>query len=148
MSKPALDPDAVHPQTDDDASPRPRPGFRSQRAEVVAVELAGLFAGVLRGTVGMLGFFASLLLLPVHTLTPILAGVSVVLAVTGNVSAFRAVTRGTRMRIVPTAFAIVCVVAAATTVLLTVVVGAGAFRARSVAQAPDGPPTIQFESAR
>ena len=81
-------------------APRPRPGFRSQPA-FGAAEKAGLFAGVLRAAVGCAGLFAALLYLPIQNVTPVLAGVSILMMVTGCTSSFRAVRDMRSLKRVP-----------------------------------------------
>jgi hypothetical protein len=106
--------------------------------------MAALFAGVVRAIVGLLGFGASLLMLPIHQATPILAGVSVLLVVTGNVSAWRAIEGSRALRIVFRALVGLSLVTLLAITAATAVWGAGALRPKAP-PADDGPPTVRFE---
>lgn len=113
----------------DDAgiAPRPRPGFRSRREpEVDPYEKARLFAGLTRAVLGCVGFFASLLYLPIHMVTPVLSGVSLLMMVTGSTSVWRAVRGAPQLKVLPRAVALLCAAVALVTVVLTMIVGAGA----------------------
>lgn len=138
---------------EDDLAPRPRPGFRSKREpQVDAYEKARLFAGMLRAALGCVGFFASLLYLPIQMATPILAGVSLLMMVTGSTSVWRAVREAPALKMLPRAVALLCVAVAAVTVVLTLILGAGALgplhgmkQQMRDAQRDDG--SVRFEMA-
>lgn len=149
-------PEAEH--DDDGIAPRPRPGFRSRARAVEAFETASLVAGVVRASLGAAGLVASLLYLPIHTATPILAGVSILMMVTGSTSTWRSVRRApASYRKIPLLVAGGCGLVTAATVLLTLVFGAGTFgpvaEARERAQeearaaAREAPPTVGFQPA-
>jgi hypothetical protein len=143
---PAEDAPLADPAPRADLAPRARPGFKSRPAPSISTtSMAGLFAGVVRAVVGLLGFTAALQLLPVHMATPILAGVSVLLVVTGNVSAWRALDGSRALRLVfRTLVAISMLVLLAVTVA-TATLGAGALRKRPLPPPDEGPPTVRFE---
>jgi hypothetical protein len=123
---PAANDPANDPGTD--IAPRPRPGFRSRPdpAPTDAYEKARLFAGMTRAVLGCVGFFASLLYLPIQMATPILSGVSLLMMVTGSTSVWRAVRDAPQLKMLPRLVAVGCALVAAVTVLLTVTLGAGA----------------------
>jgi hypothetical protein len=142
---------------DGDLAPRPRPGFRSRPA-VDATEKAALFAGVLRACLGAAGLFAAVLYLPIHIATPILAGVSILMMVTGTTSTWRAVRSAPpAYRKIPAVLGAACLLATGVSVVLTLVFGAGAFgpvaaareaaRAQAEQEAREAPPTVRFEPA-
>lgn len=149
---------AAHDGDDAGIAPRPRPGWKSRPASPASIDAfqkASLFAGVLRAALGAAGLFASLLYLPIHTATPILAGVSILMMVTGSTSAWRAVRQAPpAYRKIPLYLAGGCAVATAASVVLTLVFGAGTFgpiaaareEARAEASA-SAPPTVRFEPA-
>lgn len=87
---------------------------------------AQLFAGSVRAVFGCAGFFASLLYFPTQIATPILAGVSILMMVTGTLSVWRALLETADLRIVPRAVAGLCVLATAITLVFTLALGAGA----------------------
>jgi hypothetical protein len=120
--------DAVDAVAADDAgiAPRPRPGFRSRPDPVDPYEKARLFAGMTRAVLGCVGFFASLLYMPIQMVTPVLAGVSMLMMVTGTTSVWRAVREAPQLKMLPRAVALMCTVVAIATVVLTMVLGAGA----------------------
>ncbi len=133
-----------------DLAPAPRPGYRTPRAApggISTTQMAALFAGVLRACLGLLGFFAALLYLPVHQATPILAGVSVLLVVTGNVSVFRAIDGSAGVRRLFKGFAAMSLLVLLASTALVIVLGAGAFRPRPpvTQQQDEGPPTVRFQ---
>src|SRR5687768_602630 len=135
--------------SDDDLAPRPRPGFRTPRAPDAHLDRARLFAGALRALLGTAGFFASLQYLPIQMATPILSGVSLLMIVTGCTSAWRAVAGAPALRRLPLVLVAVCALAVATTLVLTVVLGAGALGPLARWQrehAQDTAPTIRFEA--
>lgn len=146
---------AAHNGDDAGIAPRPRPGWKSRPASIDAFQKASLFAGVLRAALGAAGLFASLLYLPIHTATPILAGVSILMMVTGSTSSWRAVRQAPpAYRKIPLYLAGGCAVATAASVVLTLVFGAGTFgpiaaareQAREDARS-SAPPTVRFEPA-
>jgi hypothetical protein len=89
-------------------------------------DTARLFAGSVRAALGCVGFFASLLYLPTQMATPILAGVSMLMMVTGTLSVWRALLLAPHLRVVPRVVAGLCVLVTAATVALTLALGAGA----------------------
>jgi hypothetical protein len=143
------------PADDAGIAPRPRPGFKSRRVvEESTVDKPALFAGILRATLGAVGVFASLLYLPIQTATPILAGVSILMMVTGTTSTWRA-TRETPspMKRAPLVLAGLCAVVTLASVVLTLVLGAGSLgpvaearRQAAEAARRDAPPTVHFEA--
>lgn len=134
---------------DDDIAPRPRPGFRSRRSDVIpGGEKAHLFAAVLRAAAGCVGLFAALLYLPVQPVTPILAGVSILMMVTGSTSSHRSVRDVPALKRIPLFVIGACGVVTALTIVLTLVLGAGSLGPFAHVQmhpaAPDDG-TIRFE---
>ena len=116
------------PAADDDDSelaPRPRPGFRSSRDRTAGGEKAHLFAAVMRAACGAAGLFAALLYLPIQNVTPVLAGISILMMVTGSTSAHRSVQNAPALQKVPFYVMGACALVTALTLVLTVVVGAG-----------------------
>lgn len=111
------------PPATDEMAPRPRPGFRSQ-ADLY--DKARLFAGGTRAVLGCAGFFASLLYFPIVIATPILAGVSILMMVTGSLSVWRAVLDAPALKAVWRAVAALCLLVTLATVVATLVLGAGA----------------------
>lgn len=108
-------------------APRPRPGFRSRAPpQVDPYEKARLFAGMTRAVLGCVGFFASLLYMPIQMVTPVLAGVSLLMMVTGTTSVWRALREAPALKMLTRAVALMCTMVALVTVVLTVVLGAGA----------------------
>lgn len=76
--------------TDHAPVPRPRPGFESRdEPEVSWQERAALVATAARAVVGVLCLGVSALYLPTGFFTPVLMGVSVMMAVTGSYSAWQ-----------------------------------------------------------
>ena len=121
------DPKVPTPADDAGIAPRPRPGFRSRpQPQVDPYEKARLFAGMTRAALGCVGFFASLLYLPIQMVTPVLAGVSLLMMVTGSTSVWRAVREAPSLKMLPRAVALLCTVVAMVSVILTMVLGAGA----------------------
>ena len=109
-----------------DIAPRPRPGFRSRPDDVIrGGEKAHLFAGVFRAAVGAAGLFAALLYLPIQPVTPVLAGISILMMVTGSTSSWRAVRDVPALRRVPLFVIGACSVVTALTLLSTLLLGAG-----------------------
>jgi hypothetical protein len=149
------------PDADDDAdlAPRPRPGWRSRRDERQrgGAERTHLFAAVLRAGAGVAGLFAALLYLPIQNVTPVLAGVSILMMVTGNTGAWRAVREIPALKRLPLVLTGGCAVATVAVVVLTLVFGAGSFgplrdlkHRQHAAAAPtddDGAATVHFEPA-
>ena len=133
---------------DEDLAPRPRPGWRTRAPQGAAVGAAALFAGVLRAAVGAVGLFAAVLYLPIQPATPILAGVSILMMVTGCASTWRAVAQVPRLRRVAWVLMGGCGSAIALTLVLTWVLGAGALGpfARLKAERAGAPP-ITFQPA-
>ena len=134
-----------------DIAPRPRPGFRSRRDSGDATQKAALFAGVLRAGVGCAGLFAALLYLPILNVTPILAGVSILMMVTGCTSTWRSVRDVPALRKLPYAVMGGCALVIVATLVVTVVLGAGALGpiAKASARAKhlphDDTPTVSFQ---
>lgn len=127
-----------------DLAPRARPGFRSAPAGMDMTQKAAMVAALVRVTVGVIGFGGTLLWLPITMATPVLAGVSVLMMVTGCTS----VSKATRL-VIPK---LAPLVAGATALIalgiigVTAVLGAGAFGpVRNMEPAPAGPPTVTFE---
>ncbi len=137
---------STDPQQDDDAelAPRARPGFRSQPVALDMTQKAQVVAALVRVVAGLIGFGGTLLWLPITIATPVLAGVSVLMMVTGCTSLSRA-SRLAMPRLTP----VVALASAAGTIVivgLTVVLGAGAFGPlRNMPPAPQGRPTVTFE---
>lgn len=129
---------------DADLAPRARPGYRSQPTGMDMTQKAAMAAALVRVTVGVIGFGGTLLWLPITIATPVLAGVSVLMMVTGCTSLSKA-TRATLPKLTRliAAAAALCALAI---VGLTVVLGAGAFGpVRNMAPPPEAPPTVTFE---
>lgn len=129
----------------DDIAPHRRPGFRS--ASPNDYDKARLFAGATRAMLGCAGFFASLLYFPIAIATPVLSGVSVLMMVTGTVSVWRAVLPAPALKAVWRGVALLCGLVTAASVVLTLVLGAGALgplRAGPPQSAP-GEGTVKFE---
>lgn len=153
-SEPARE-DGSGPADDAEHAPRPRPGYRSRRAAEGAFETAQLAAGVLRASLGAAGLFAAILYLPIQTATPILAGVSILMMVTGCTSTWRAVRNAPpRLRRIPLFLMSACALSTLMSVVLTLVFGAGAFgpvpAAREQARQEalkEAAPTVRFEPA-
>jgi hypothetical protein len=135
----------------DDIAPRPRPGFKSRAGGVIpGGEKAHLFAGVLRAAAGCVGLFAALLYLPIQPVTPILAGVSILMMVTGSTSSSRAVRDVPALKSVAVFVIAACAVVTALTLGLTLVLGAGslgpfAHMSHGAVPASTDDGTIRFE---
>jgi hypothetical protein len=129
-------------ESDNNLAPRPRPGFRSHSDFDTAAKTQ-LAAGVMRAVLGAVGFAASLLYVPVTMATPILAGVGVLMMVTGTTSTWRAARLGPRRAThVVLAF---CAVAVVVSCALAAWLGPGAFSpVRGMSHPSDGP-VIHFE---
>ena len=129
---------------DGDLAPRARPGFRSAPTGMDMTQKAQVVAALVRVVAGLIGFAGTLLWLPITIATPVLAGVSVLMMVTGCTSLSRASRQS-----MPRLTRIVAVACAAGTLMivgLTVTLGAGAFGpVRNAAPAPTGRPTVTFE---
>lgn len=132
---PAPGPDATDDATagatagaaeDDALAPRPRPGFRSRPSSADSYDKARLFAGGTRAILGCAGFFASLLYFPIVIATPILSGVSILMMVTGSLSVWRAVLEAPALKAAWRVVAGFCALVTVATVVLTLVLGAGA----------------------
>lgn len=111
-------------ERDHELAPRPRPGWRS-RDRTAGAEKAHLFAGVMRAGAGCAGLFTTLLYLPIQTVTPVLAGVSILMTVTGCTSSWRSVANVPALRRVPLLVVGGCAVVTAVTLVMTMVLGAG-----------------------
>ncbi len=81
------------PQPDDaatDIAPRPRPGFRSRREAPIDVNAAPqMVAAAMGGSLGVVALAASMLYFPPHAVTPVLAGVSVLMITRGAYGAWK-----------------------------------------------------------
>jgi uncharacterized membrane protein HdeD (DUF308 family) len=102
-------------------------------------------AGVLRATVGIVMFAASLLTLPSTLATPFLTGVSLVMLIGGVASVMRHCRDDERLRAFGRYFPIVVAALAGAAVVATLVAGPGAFAPRLASPPPradDG--TIRF----
>ena len=124
--------------------PSPRPGFRSHPVD--NYDKARLFAGATRAVLGCAGFFASLLYFPIVIATPVLAGVSILMMVTGSLSVWRAVLEAPALKPAWRAVAGLCGLVTVATIAGTLVLGAGALGPLADLKAPsrdDG--TVQFE---
>jgi hypothetical protein len=141
----ATDPPQGSADPDQGVAPRPRPGYTTPSGKISTNQMAALVGGVFRTVVGVLGFFAALLYLPVHQATPILAGVSLLLTVTGTVTVHRAIEGQGGVRLMFRVLLGATLVSLATITVLVVVLGAGAFRPRPPPTADDRPPTVRFE---
>lgn len=129
---------------EDDLAPRPRPGYRSPPAGMDMTQKAAMVAALVRVVVGAIGFGGTLLWLPITIATPVLAGVSVMMMVTGCVSLSKA-TRVALPRLTR-AVAAACALVALVIVGLTAVLGAGAFGPmRNLPAGTPGPPIVTFE---
>src|ERR1043166_2404123 len=142
----AVDADAA---ADSSIAPRPRPGFRSKPA-FGATEKAGLFAGVMRAAVGCAGLFAALLYLTIQNVTPILAGVSILMMVTGCTSSFRAVREMPALKRVPFILMGACGLVTAVSIVLTMTMGAGSLGPLADLKhmpkhSDGGAPTVSFQ---
>lgn len=129
--------------------PRPRPGYRSRPEGVPTRTKAALVAAVMRALIGVVSLATAVLYLPVHMVTPILSGVSVVMIVTGTYSVWRVGVAEPRLR-QPTR--VLAWVMPALTVLVFVVMavlGAGSLGPDwgALGGAPEGDGTVRFESA-
>ncbi len=149
-ARPAFGGDGGAPDDEDDAgiAPRPRPGYRTPRPGGGAAEKAQLFAGVLRAGAGCAGLFAALLYLPIQAVTPILAGVSILMMVTGCTSTWRAVRDAPSLKLVLRVLVAGCAAVTLLTLLLTWILGAGSLGPLAqlkAERARAGSPTVHFE---
>lgn len=131
-------------QDDAELAPRARPGFKSQPTTLDMTQKAAMVAALVRVTVGVVGFGGTLLWLPITMATPVLAGVSLLMMVTGCTSLSKA-TRHALPHLTRwvAAGAGLCALGV---VGLTLALGAGAFGpVRNAAPPPPGPPTVTFE---
>ncbi|MBI1946066.1 MAG: hypothetical protein HYS27_10240 [Deltaproteobacteria bacterium] len=137
--------DDPEPAPDDaELAPRARPGYRSRREGLDMTQKAALVAALVRVLAGLGGLGGTLLWLPITIATPVLAGVSTLMMVTGCLSVSKAsrAVYPKLARIVAAA----CAAGALVVVALTATLGAGAFGpVRNAAPAPVGAPTVTFE---
>ncbi|OGQ11930.1 MAG: hypothetical protein A2138_22445 [Deltaproteobacteria bacterium RBG_16_71_12] len=132
------------PPDDADLAPRPRAGYRSRPAGLEMTQRAALMAALVRVAAGLTGLAGTLLWLPITIATPVLAGVSILMMVTGCSSVSKA-TRSVYPRLT-FMVAAACAAGSLIVVALTAVLGAGAFGpVRNQAAPPAGPPTVTFE---
>lgn len=132
------------PPDDDGLAPRPRAGFHSRPAGLDMTQKAALMAALVRVIAGLTGLAGTLLWLPITMATPVLAGVSMLMMVTGCTSVSKA-TRSVYPRLTRTVAA-ACAAGALIVVALTTVLGAGAFGpVRNQPGPSPGPPTVTFE---
>ena len=131
-------------------APRPRPSWRSRPA-ITPQDRAALLAAVVRGAVGVLTLFGSLLWLPAQPITPILAGVSILMIVGGATSTWKSGVREPRLARTARVFTWGMPIAALVVVALTGVLGAGHFgptlRELTGRDRPTRAPTVHFEPA-
>jgi uncharacterized membrane protein HdeD (DUF308 family) len=114
---------------DDDAAartPARAPG-RPMPWSTVMSTWAPVAAGVLRSTLGLVMFAASLLTLPMTTATPFLTGVSLVMLVGGVTATLKACRDDDALRRFGRVFPAVVALLAGVAVVVTVVEGPGAF---------------------
>jgi hypothetical protein len=111
---------------DSDLAPRPRPGFKSRRADPIDPNAwPHLTAACIGGGLGVLALAAALLYLPPHMTTPILAGVSILMITRGAYGAWKVGAAEPRVK-APARVAVYGMTGAALVVMvLTVVLGAG-----------------------
>lgn len=130
--------------------PRPRPGFRSKKPPGISSRVKSeLIAAVLRSAVGVVCLAAATLYMPVHKVTPILTGVSLVMIVTGTYSVWRVGVSERRLRS-PTRVLAWLIPSAALAVLLAMVfLGPGAFGPswEALASPPGYDGTVRLQSA-
>jgi MFS superfamily sulfate permease-like transporter len=121
-----------HIPDDDDGPPLPQRRWDGSDGLVTAA----LVAGVVRGGLGVVAFVGALLFLPIHFATPILSGISLLMMVTGCTSLMRVSRDDPRAKMVLKAMALLCAITVAVTMLLVVVMGAGAFAPQALPSLP------------
>ena len=130
---------------DDHHDDGPRPAGRMPWSMVMGA-WAPVAAGVLRSTAGLVMFAASLLTLPTTMATPFLTGVSLVMLTGGVAATIKACRDEAPLRRFGRVFPLAIAVLAGVTVVVTVVVGPGAYApnlaARPARPVDDG--TIRF----
>jgi len=143
------DPAGLEPEPEDDdpagLAPRRRPGARTPPVEMA--DRMALLAAAVRGGVGVLALFLSMLVLPAAQVTPILAGVSILMLVSGASACWSAGRREPRLARTARAFVWGLPIAGIVVVALTGILGAGSLGPSwsALRAAPTGAPTVRFE---